>query len=56
MRSCFWQDNETFVDDGIQMEPFNLRKEREEGYFDQSGNFVEYINQDHKVSALPAFY
>ncbi|CAJ1957934.1 unnamed protein product [Sphenostylis stenocarpa] len=25
-----WQDNENFVDDGIQIEPFNLDKEREE--------------------------
>lgn len=49
MGNCFWQDNETFNDDGIQMEPFNLDQEREEGYFDQSGNFVEYINKEIKV-------
>ena len=39
-----WQDNENFVEDGIQIEPFNLDKEREEGYFDADGNFVEYVN------------
>ncbi|KAG5025795.1 hypothetical protein JHK82_021687 [Glycine max] len=41
-----WQDNENFVDDGIQIEPFNLEKEREEGYFDAAGNFVEYIREN----------
>lgn len=41
-----WQDNEDFVDDGIQIEPFNLDKEREEGYFDASGNFVEYVRDN----------
>ncbi|KAA8545602.1 hypothetical protein F0562_020386 [Nyssa sinensis] len=41
-----YEDNETFVDDGIQIEPFNLTKEREEGYFDADGNFVEYINDN----------
>ena len=42
----FWQDNDSFVDDGIQIEPFNLNKEREEGYFDADGNFVEYVNDN----------
>lgn len=41
-----WQENENFVDDGIQIEPFNLDKEREEGYFDAAGNFVEYIREN----------
>lgn len=40
------QDNENFVEDGIQIEPFNLNKEREEGYFDADGNFVEYVNEN----------
>ncbi|CAN6718106.1 unnamed protein product [Malus baccata var. baccata] len=35
-------DYDNFVEDGIQMEPFNLEKERKEGYFDAEGNFVEY--------------
>ncbi|GFY90139.1 hypothetical protein Acr_07g0003360 [Actinidia rufa] len=36
-----YEDKETFVNDGIQMEPFNLEREREEGYFDEQGNYVE---------------
>jgi len=51
---CLWlQENETFIDDGIAIEPFNLDKEREEGYFDASGNYVEYLNQNEiKVLVL----
>ncbi|XP_004485576.1 uncharacterized protein [Cicer arietinum] len=41
-----YEDNENFVDDGIQIEPFNLNKEREEGYFDAAGNFVEYVRDN----------
>ncbi|CAL5183202.1 unnamed protein product [Lathyrus oleraceus] len=41
-----YEDNEDFVDDGIQIEPFNLDREREEGYFDASGNFVEYVRDN----------
>ncbi|KAJ4832388.1 hypothetical protein Tsubulata_009526 [Turnera subulata] len=40
-----YKDNENFVEDGIQIEPFNLDKEREEGYFDEQGNFVEYVSE-----------
>ncbi|GMH16390.1 hypothetical protein Nepgr_018231 [Nepenthes gracilis] len=40
----YYEDNEPFVEDGIHLEPFNLEKEREEGYFDPEGNFVEYVN------------
>lgn len=50
MDTCFWQVNEAFVEDGIQMEPFNLEREREEGYFDEAGNFVEYVpDKEEKV-------
>lgn len=49
----FWQDNESFVEDGIQIEPFNLDKERQEGYFDAEGNFVEYVDdKEIKVKTL----
>ncbi|KAK9286794.1 hypothetical protein L1049_015199 [Liquidambar formosana] len=41
-----YEDNENFVDDGIQIEPFNLDQEREEGYFDADGNFVEYVKDN----------
>ncbi|KAG8651680.1 RNA-binding protein 10 [Manihot esculenta] len=48
-----YEDNENFVEDGIQIEPFNLEKEREEGYFDVEGNFVEYVNEkEHKDAWL----
>ncbi|KAL9244889.1 hypothetical protein vseg_018606 [Gypsophila vaccaria] len=46
-----YQENETFVDDGIAMEPFNLEKEREEGYFDEAGNFVEYVAEKEEKDA-----
>ena len=46
IESYFWQDKETFVNDGIQMEPFNLEREREEGYFDEQGNYVEYVDEN----------
>ncbi|XP_075501820.1 uncharacterized protein LOC142539933 [Primulina tabacum] len=41
-----YKGNETFVDGGISIEPFNLDKEREDGYFDEIGNYVEYIDQN----------
>lgn len=46
MEDFFEQGDENFVDDGIQIDPFNLDKEREEGYFDAEGNFVEYVNEN----------
>ncbi|PIM97569.1 putative protein involved in protein-protein interaction, contains polyproline-binding GYF domain [Handroanthus impetiginosus] len=41
-----YKDNETFVEEGVTIEPFKLDKEREEGYFDESGNYVEYVNRN----------
>ena len=29
-------------DDGVKLEPFNLAVEREEGFFDESGHYVEH--------------
>ncbi|XP_057525631.1 uncharacterized protein LOC130805048 [Amaranthus tricolor] len=46
-----YQENGTFVDDGIQIEPFNLTREREEGYFDDAGNFVEYVPEKEDKDA-----
>ncbi|KAJ8433935.1 hypothetical protein Cgig2_001864 [Carnegiea gigantea] len=46
-----YQVNEAFVEDGIQMEPFNLEREREEGYFDEAGNFVEYVPEKEEKDA-----
>ncbi|KAH9299598.1 hypothetical protein KI387_031280, partial [Taxus chinensis] len=37
-------NGEDLEDDGIRIEPFNLNQEREEGYFDSEGNYVEYGN------------
>jgi CD2 antigen cytoplasmic tail-binding protein 2 len=47
-----YAEGETFVDDGILIEPFNLEQEREEGYFDEQGNFVEYIDNEIKDAWL----
>ncbi|KAK6156849.1 hypothetical protein DH2020_011097 [Rehmannia glutinosa] len=41
-----YKENETFVEEGIAIEPFNLDKEREDGYFDENGNYVEYVNRN----------
>ncbi|XP_074558938.1 uncharacterized protein LOC141814883 isoform X2 [Curcuma longa] len=46
-----YEDNTNFEDDGIQIEPFNLKQEREEGYFDENGNFVEYAKQNEVKDA-----
>jgi len=32
-----------FNDAGIPIEPFHLRRERAEGYFDADGNYIEYV-------------
>ncbi|GER55522.1 CD2-binding protein-related [Striga asiatica] len=41
-----YKNNEPFVEEGVELEPFNLDKEREEGYFDENGNYVEYMMQN----------
>ncbi|XP_043719338.1 CD2 antigen cytoplasmic tail-binding protein 2 isoform X2 [Telopea speciosissima] len=46
-----YEENANFDDDGIQIEPFNLKHEREEGYFDADGNFVEYVNDKETKDA-----
>ncbi|XP_057990615.1 uncharacterized protein LOC131172993 [Hevea brasiliensis] len=40
-----------FVEDRIQIEPFNLDKKRDEGHFDAEGNFVEYVNENELKDA-----
>ncbi|KAI3715815.1 hypothetical protein L6452_22802 [Arctium lappa] len=47
-----YEDNETLVDDGIQLEPFNLEQERKEGFFDKTGNYVEYVTNEIKDAWL----
>eukprot|EP00249_Psilotum_nudum_P013405 c24310_g1_i2 orf=987-1769(-) len=39
-----YEDDVDEEEDGILIEPFNLNQEREEGYFDAEGNYVEYRN------------
>eukprot|EP01018_Ginkgo_biloba_P035023 Gb_16472 [translate_table: standard] len=41
-----YENGEDLEDDGIKIEPFNLKQEREEGYFDSEGNYVEYGNEN----------
>ncbi|KAK8934178.1 hypothetical protein KSP39_PZI015168 [Platanthera zijinensis] len=38
-------ENSNFEIDGIEIEPFNLKQEQEEGYFDENGNYVEYRHE-----------
>ncbi|PIA52192.1 hypothetical protein AQUCO_01000222v1 [Aquilegia coerulea] len=40
-----YEDDADFVDGEIKLEPFNLNQEREEGYFDADGNYVEYASE-----------
>ena len=37
--SCYGQ---AFNEAGVAFEPFHLKKEREEGYFDPDGNYIQY--------------
>ncbi|KAI3941115.1 hypothetical protein MKX01_001543 [Papaver californicum] len=37
-----YKENANFEEDGTVIEPFNLEQEKEEGYFDDNGNFVHY--------------
>ncbi|KAF3331183.1 LIN1-like protein isoform X1 [Carex littledalei] len=46
-----YEEDFNFVEDGIEIEPFNLNKEREEGYFDENGNFVEYARGNEMKDA-----
>ncbi|KAL4588517.1 hypothetical protein LXL04_001408 [Taraxacum kok-saghyz] len=47
-----YENNETLEDDGVQLEPFNLEQERKEGFFDKTGNYVEYVTNDIKDAWL----
>lgn len=47
------EEDEELVEDGQRFEPFNLKQEREEGYFDAHGNYVEYRTENEgKVCSL----
>ncbi|XP_024012547.1 CD2 antigen cytoplasmic tail-binding protein 2 [Eutrema salsugineum] len=40
-----YENDENRTEDGIQIEAFSLDREKEEGYFDADGNFVEYVRE-----------
>lgn len=40
------EPEELWTEDGIPIEPFHLKREREEGYFDADGNYIEYALKD----------
>eukprot|EP00246_Nothoceros_aenigmaticus_P015356 TRINITY_DN6326_c0_g1_i1.p1 TRINITY_DN6326_c0_g1~~TRINITY_DN6326_c0_g1_i1.p1 ORF type:complete len:373 (-),score=84.60 TRINITY_DN6326_c0_g1_i1:1095-2213(-) len=46
-----YQGGQILEDDGIAIEPFNLKQEREEGFFDAEGNYVEYRNHNELKDA-----
>lgn len=44
--AAYDEPDELWTEDGIPIEPFHLKREREEGYFDVDGNYVEYALKD----------
>ncbi|KAL4422393.1 hypothetical protein ABPG75_008590 [Micractinium tetrahymenae] len=42
-------------EDGIKLEAFNLKEEREKGYFDEAGNYVEKADKDAEEDAADAW-
>ncbi|KAH0868045.1 hypothetical protein HID58_075067 [Brassica napus] len=45
-----YEAEETYEDDGDQIEDFSHDREKDEGYFAADGNFVEYVSiRDKKV-------
>ena len=49
------EEMEKAEDDGITLEPFNLVKEREEGSFDDAGNYVENKPDDDDADPQDAW-
>ena len=45
-------DQQAFNEAGVAFEPFHLKKEREEGYFDADGNYIQYKLDDVKDAWL----
>lgn len=46
------QPDELFTSDGIPIEPFHLRRERSEGFFDEDGNYIEKISLEESDAWL----
>ncbi|KAI7844013.1 hypothetical protein COHA_002550 [Chlorella ohadii] len=49
------EDLEQEEEDGIKLEAFNLKEERERGYFDEAGNYVEKEDKDEAELAQDAW-
>lgn len=47
------EDLEQEEDEGTKLEPFNLEQERQEGRFDESGNYVENKEEDDPTMQDP---
>ena len=43
-------------DDGIKLEPFNLAQERQEGFFDDDGHYVERRDKDEEEAEKDAWF
>jgi len=43
-------------DDGMKLEPFNLAQERQEGFFDEEGHYVEKIDKDEVEAEKDAWF
>ena len=43
-------------DDGIKLEPFNLAQERQEGFFDDDGHYVERHDKDEEEAEKDAWF
>ena len=43
-------------DDGIKLEPFNLAQERQEGFFDEEGHYVEKRDKDEEEAEKDAWF
>ena len=43
-------------DDGIKLEPFNLAQERQEGFFDDEGHYVEKRDKEEEEAEKDAWF
>ena len=43
-------------DDGMKLEPFNLAQERQEGFFDKEGHYVEKRDKEEEEAEKDAWF
>lgn len=43
-------------DDGIKLEPFNLAQERQDGFFDEEGHYVEKQDKEEEEAEKDAWF